>query len=86
VENESPDTAFLSLSERPAVKPIERLAAPVELKEVVFKPGPNWSKRGAAQGFLRWILANGAVAATEIRCFGGGRRRGRQGIRNRTKS
>jgi hypothetical protein len=86
VENESPDTAFLSLSERPAVKPIERLAAPVELKEVVFTPGPNWSKRGAAQAFLRWILANGAVAATEIRCFGGGRRRGRQGIRNRTKS
>jgi hypothetical protein len=52
--------------ERPPVKPIERLAGPVELKEAVFKPGPNWSKRGVAQGFLRWILANGEVAATEI--------------------
>jgi hypothetical protein len=65
-ENVLADTSNLSPPERPHVKPIERFAGPVELKEVVFKPGPNWSKRGAAQGFLRWILANGEVAATEI--------------------
>jgi hypothetical protein len=61
-----PDASNLSLPERPPVKPIECLGGPVDLKEAVFKPGPNWSKRGAAQGFLRWILANGEVAATEI--------------------
>jgi hypothetical protein len=60
------DASNLSSPDRPPINPIERLEGPVELKEVVFKPGPNWSKRGAAQGFLRWILANGEVAATEI--------------------
>jgi hypothetical protein len=65
-ENGLPDASNLSPPERPAVKPIERLGGPVELKEPVFKPGPNWSKRGVAQGFLRWILANGEVAGTEI--------------------
>jgi hypothetical protein len=56
----------LSPPARPPINPIERLGGPVELKAVVFKPGPNWSKRGVAQGFLRWILAHGEVAATEI--------------------
>jgi hypothetical protein len=64
------DASNLSPPERPAVKPIVRLAGPasaaVESAEPVFKPGPSWSKRGVAQGFLRWILANGEVAATEI--------------------
>jgi hypothetical protein len=73
VEKGSPDT---SRPERPHVESVERAAWPisaaVESGEAVFKPGPNWSKRGIAQGFLRWILANGEVAATEI--F----RRGRQ--------
>jgi hypothetical protein len=56
--------------ERPHVESMERAAGPasaaVESGEPVFKPGPNWSKRGVAQGFLRWILAHGEVAATEI--------------------
>jgi hypothetical protein len=56
--------------EQSHVESVERAARPVsaavESKEAVFKPGPNWSKRGVAQGFLRWILANGEVAATDI--------------------
>jgi hypothetical protein len=52
----------------PPVKPIEaaNVSAGVEVGSSVFKAGSNWSKRGAAQGFLRWILANGEVKATEI--------------------
>jgi hypothetical protein len=56
--------------ERPQVESMERTAGPisaaVESGEAVFNPGPNWSRRGVAQGFLRWILAYGEVAATEI--------------------
>jgi hypothetical protein len=60
------DASNLLPPERSPIKPIERPAGPAELKGAFFKPGPNWSERGVAQGFLRWILANGAVAATEI--------------------
>jgi hypothetical protein len=37
------DASNLTSPGRPPVKPIERLGGPVELKEVVFKPGPTWS-------------------------------------------
>lgn len=48
------DASNLSPPERPHVESMERAAGPVsaavESGEAVFKPGPNWSKRGVAQG------------------------------------